>query len=649
MKRVAEDRDVRSPVKQSRSGSSGASASSSALLAAAASSVVAELLAHAPALAAPPPRKVWGLDRLVLDDRCGEASVREALLAGGSSLLEPPVPGRPCAEKFLTDAPILSLPGGIGQGFAVAVGLSIGQEHMTASYKQPGFELFNHRVFVLCRSGALLPCVTSEAASLAGHLRLASLVAIACDDGLGGGKGLAQRYASYGWSVDELDISTPEALRAALAKTRVVEAPTLLLLRGIPHGESAAQEEACREAVRLGTSQGEAWAELFRKFGEQNREAHTELVRRFADGKLPDNWRDDLPEYTVGERAQATRQYSAKVLASLVTAIPEMVGGSADLTGSNLTNQAQLKDFQHKRQAGRYLRFGVREHGMLGICTGLSAYGCFIPFCSTFMNFFTYGWGAIRLACAARAHVIYVATHDSIELGEDGPTHQPIEVLAACRALPNLLTIRPADGPETVGAYTLAVQSVGRPVLIALCRNGTPHLQGADSAKVAKGGYILEDFDPALSPLVVLASSGTEVALCVEVRAALQAIGIGVRVVSMPCWELFEEQPAEYRRAVFEHPRDGTPLPAGMRPLRAYVEASSTLGFSRYSDLAIGMTTFGASADGKTVRKFFGFEKLPVATKVMEALKDRGHVVSYRLGRFGLARFSPPICAAAAE
>lgn len=263
------------------------------------------------------------------------------------------------------------------------------------------------------------------------------------------------------------------------------------------------------------------------------------------------------------------------------------------------------------------------------------------------MNFMTYGWGALRLACEMSAHVIYVATHDSIELGEDGPTHQPIEVFPALRAMPNLLTIRPADGTETAGAYEVAMKTTSRPSLLALCRSGVPHLKGSSREGVAKGAYVLSDFDLALAPLVVLAASGTEVSTCMEAKAMLQGVGVGVRVVSMPSWELFEEQDQKYKQSVFEPTfSEDAPMPSSLRPLRVYVEASSILGVHRYADLQIGMTTFGASAPAKDARKAFGFEKNAIASKIMEALKGQDMVDSYRVGRFGFCKFGSAIRAA---
>jgi len=239
-----------------------------------------------------------------------------------------------------------------------------------------------------------------------------------------------------------------------------------------------------------------------------------------------------------------------------------------------------------------------------------------------------------------------VATHDSIELGEDGPTHQPIEVIPAFRALPNLLTLRPCDGVETVGAYEVAMRDRNGPVLLALCRSGAHNLQGSRLAGVAKGGYVHTDFDGENVPAVVFLASGTEVETCMEAKEILSSVGVGARIVSMPCWELFEEQSEEYRNSMWAAPDSG---PDKFQPLRVYVEATATLGFHRYAEVHVGMTTFGASGPGKDVRKHFGFEKQDVARKAMDALKDRGDIMSYRIGRFGFCKFSPAIAAAMAQ
>mmetsp|Transcript_108566 Transcript_108566/g.197654 ORF Transcript_108566/g.197654 Transcript_108566/m.197654 type:complete len:639 (+) Transcript_108566:92-2008(+) len=606
----------------------------------AAANVAAQaLLAHSPSLAVPPPRTAWGLDRLVLDGRCAEGAVRTWLRAGGSDL--------PASLKgtSLPQGTVLSLPGS-GQGLAAAVGLAIGQRNLAATYSQPNFQLFEHRVFVLCMGAALPSGVVSEAASLAGHLRLGCLTALCCDDGKLGMVDTVKRYESYGWCVVNIAKDAGSAtLDAALEATRHAERPTLILIRD-GSAEATVNTEACQHHVDCGIAMANRWQQLFANYGKSYPEAHAEILRRFK-GELPKDWNKALPEYAAGDRAQATRQCSAAVLGSLVSSIPEIIGGSADLTGSNLTNQGKLKDFQHNSASGRYIRFGVREHSMIAICTGLAAYGGFLPYCGTFMNFFTYGWGALRLACEVSAHAIYVATHDSIELGEDGPTHQPIEVLPALRAMPNLLTIRPADGTETAGAYEVAMQNTSRPSLLALSRSGTPHLEGTSREGVARGAYVLSDFDAASVPLVLLAASGTEVALCVEVKSLLQRIGVGARVVSMPSWELFEEQEPKYKQTVLEPSFSGdVPLPQGMRPLRVYVEASSTLGVHRYADLQIGMTTFGVSAPAKDAKKYFGFDKNPIASKILDELKGHAVVDSYKVGRFGFCKFGSKIRAA---
>jgi len=243
--------------------------------------------------------------------------------------------------------------------------------------------------------------------------------------------------------------------------------------------------------------------------------------------------------------------------------------------------------------------------------------------------------------------VIFIATHDSIELGEDGPTHQPIEVIPAFRSLPNLLTIRPCDGIETVGAYEVAMRDQNGPVLLALCRSGAHNLEGSRHAGVAKGGYVHTDFDGSLVPAVVFLASGTEVETCVEAKAILGSVGVGARIVSMPCWELFEEQSEEYQNSMWALPGSG--VPDKFQPVRVYVEAAATLGFHRYAQVHVGMTTFGASGPGKDVRKHFGFEKHAVATKAMDALKEQGYVMSYRIGRFGFCKFSAAIGAATAQ
>jgi len=583
------------------------------------------LMATVPALAVPPPRTAWGLDRLVLDNRLAEAELRSQLQSGGSDLWA--VSG----QHPLPQAPILSVPG-CSQGLGLSVGLVVGQQHLAATFDHPGFPLFDHRTFVLCSVGSLATGTSAEASSLAGHLRLNGLVVIACDDGQLAGEDVVRRYKAYKWTVSHAE----NGLAAALEATTQSAGPTLIILgsntEAWAEGKGSPGPESCKDWVHRGTAAAGHWEGLLAKYHEQHPKEHAELIRRFS-GQLPQNWRECLPVYELNERAQATRQYSGKTLGCLVNAVPEMIGGSADLTGSNLTNQGHLHDFQPGKVKNRYIRFGVRESAMISLCTGLSAYGGFIPFAATFLNFITYGWGALRLACAASAHIILLGTHDSIELGEDGPTHQPIEALAACRALPNMMTLRPADGMETVGAYEVAMTR-HRPSVLALCRSGAHHLEGSSAAKVAKGGYVLTDFDPSLTPLVVLAASGTEVETCREVKTALQAIGVGVRLVSMPCWELFEEQDEEYRRSVLE--------PHGRaHSLRVYVEAASTIGFGRYAELHIGMTTFGASGNLKDVRKYFGFERHSIEKKTMEALRERGIVESYRCGRFGFCRLAP--------
>jgi len=598
------------------------------------------LLQFSPGLAVPGPRKAWGLDRLVLDNAWGESVLRSLLRSGGTDLHVSfaATSRRDPSLRPLVQSCILSLPGN-GQGLAVGVGLAIGQTHLHAIHGS----LFKHRVFVLCSDAALPGAIASESSSLAGHLKLSSLVILCFREGFTGTEDTAQRYEAYGWAVVDVALNEVQPLLSALEATKDTNQPTLIFARP-PDASTGAvlSADECRNIVQAGADMAVAWEKAFSSQASSDPALHGDLVRRFS-GQLPENWQDNLPIYQFGERAGGTRNYSAKVLGHLVSELPEMIGGSADLTSSNLTNQAGLKDFQHSRPQNRYIRFGVREHGMQGICTGLAAYGCFLPFCSTFTNFVTYGWGAVRLAASAAAQVIYVTTHDSIELGEDGPTHQPIECLSLFRALPNLLTFRPADGTETVGAYETAILARGCPSLLALCRGGTPHLKGSSREGVARGGYIVSDFDGGLPPLVVFAGSGTEVALCCEAKDLLQTVGVGARVVSIPCWELLEQQDKTYYESLFSVESS---LPSNLAPVRVYAEAGSTLGFNRFGEVHVGMTTFGASGNAKDVKKHFGFEKVDVAHKVMEALQAKRLVESFKVGRFGFCKFSKIVQAA---
>jgi transketolase len=335
---------------------------------------------------------------------------------------------------------------------------------------------------------------------------------------------------------------------------------------------------------------------------------------------LPEGWEKALPRFTPSDAPVATRKLSEGVINALSAVLPELLGGSADLTGSNLTRWKNAVDFQPPSTGlgdytGRYFRYGVREHGMFAFLNGLTAYGGIIPFGGTFLNFLTYGWGAARLSALSHLRVIYVMTHDSIGLGEDGPTHQPIETLALTRATPNMLTFRPADGNETSGSYLAAITNLTKPSVIALSRQNLPHLEGSAPEKVLKGAYVLQ---PVQDPKVVFVATGSEVAIAVDAAKKLKEKNIAAQVVSMPCSELFDDQSAEYKKEVF---------PLGVPVIS--IEALGTFGWERYSHAQIGLHTFGSSGKIDDLYKHFKItpeHAVEKAESVIEHFKKLGYV-----------------------
>ncbi|OUM60913.1 hypothetical protein PIROE2DRAFT_69675 [Piromyces sp. E2] len=358
--------------------------------------------------------------------------------------------------------------------------------------------------------------------------------------------------------------------------------------------------------TQKGINYEKEWNSLFYKYSLKYPEEAKEIRRRLR-GDLTKGWEKLLPKYTPADKPMATRKLSEIVLNNICDALPELIGGSADLTGSNLTRWKTAKDFQVNDSgigdySGRYFHYGVREHGMAAVMNGISAYGCgFIPFGSTFLNFISYASGAVRLSSMSKHQVIYIMTHDSVGLGEDGPTHQPIETLASLRAQPNINVIRPADGNEVSAAYYQALTSKGTPSVICLNRQNVPHLKGSSFENALKGGYILQD-EP--DPKIILAGTGSEVSLCVDAAELLKKDNIPSRVVSLPCLSLFDAQGKNYRNEV---------LPKGIPILS--VEAASTFGWAKYAHMSIGIDTFGLSAPAKNIFKHFGFVKEAVAKK----------------------------------
>ncbi|CAN0054662.1 unnamed protein product, partial [Discosporangium mesarthrocarpum] len=352
------------------------------------------------------------------------------------------------------------------------------------------------------------------------------------------------------------------------------------------------------KAVQVeGKAREDAYDTMFGAYKEKYPDLAGELTRRM-EGRLPEGWKASLPKaFLATDPAKATRAFSATVLNYVAENLPELMGGSADLTHSNLTSLKCSGDFQKDTPGGRYMRFGVREHGMSAMVNGMAAYGGIRPFAATFLNFITYAWGAVRLSALSRFGVIYVMTHDSIGLGEDGPTHQPVETLELLRATPNMYLFRPADGNEVVaGSYACAVEAFSTPSVLALSRGSCPNLEGSSVEAVSRGAYTLCEHGSQGGLALIIASTGTEVQICVDVAKALGASGLKTRVVSMPCWELFEPQTEEYQLSVFP---EGVPVMS--------VEASGVQGWQRWAHAPFGLDRFGASAPGKACLEKFGF------------------------------------------
>jgi len=364
-----------------------------------------------------------------------------------------------------------------------------------------------------------------------------------------------------------------------------------------------------RKKIDEGKKLESKWHALFKSYAEKYPTEAKEFQRRFIEKKLPADWKSKLPKYTPKSKANATRNLSQEVLNAIAGPLPELVGGSADLTPSTKTNLKDFPiDFQKDTPQGRYMRFGIREHGMAGIGNGITAYGGLIPYTATFLNFIEYCFPSVRLTALSETQQIFVMTHDSIGLGEDGPTHQPIEALALCRATPNITTFRPADGNETVGAYMHAIEHRKGPTVLALSRQDLPHLEGSSPEKTLKGAWILHDVK---APAVILVSTGSEVHVALKAAHLLESKhGVAARVVSMPSPELFDKQPTLYRRSV---------LAPGVPTIS--VEALGTYGWSKYSNFHIGMTTFGASAPLEVVMDHFGFTPEKIAASTLSHLK----------------------------
>ena len=544
--------------------------------------------------------------------------------------------------------------GPLGQGASSSVGMALAEALLAARYNRPGYELFDHFTYALVSDGDLMEGVSSEAASLAGHLGLGKLIWLYDDNhvSIDGSTDLAftedraARFRAYGWETLAVDGHDRVAVAAAIVKARSQQdRPPIILCRthigfGSPkfqgtskvHGEPLGEAELAatkenlgwpadkrfyipddvlalyRQACDAGAAREAGWNERLAAYREAY-PAEAAQLERSLRGDLPADLDAALPLFAADVK-NATRNTSGMVINALALVLPELIGGSADLTPSNKTDIKGAKDVQAGQFDGRYLRFGVREHGMAAILNGMALHGGIIPYGGTFFVFSDYMRPSIRLASLMGLRVIYVFTHDSIGLGEDGPTHQPIEQLPALRAMPNLDVVRPADGNETAQAWKLALSRRHGPTALLLSRQNVPTLTTPEQAQgVQRGGYVLSD--PPGTPQVVLVSSGTELQLAVKAQAQLATEGIAARVVSLPSWEQFGAQPEAYRQAVF--PPD---LPV------VAVEAASPFGWERYAHRVVGVNRYGASAPYETIYQKLGITAEAVVAAAKEVVSE---------------------------
>lgn len=548
--------------------------------------------------------------------------------------------------------------GPLGQGFGNAVGLAMAERILAARFNDEAGTIVDHRTYVIASDGDMMEGVASEAASLAGHLQLGRLIVLYDDNlvSLDGPTSLSfsnedvqKRFDAYGWHTQFVpDGNDIDAVDRALVAAKADPRPSLIRVRthigyGAPHkqdtsaahGEPLGADEAraakvaygwppdaqflvpddalahFRSAVDRGAQLESTWRAAFDAY-QAKRPAQ---ARRFLDeqaGKLAPGWADGLPVFKPQDGALATRDASQQAINALAVTVPALIGGAADLATSNKTSVKDRGDFEPSDYDGRNLRFGVREHAMAAALTGLAVHGGLRPYGGTFLIFSDYMRPTIRLAALQRANPIYVWTHDSIGLGEDGPTHQSIEQLASLRAIPNMTIMRPADANEAVVCWRLAVEQTGGPVGIAFTRQKVPVFDAASVAGAARGGYTLVR-ESGGELRVILIGTGSEVHVCVAARESLQKDGIPTRVVSLPCWSIFESQSAAYRDEI---------LPPAVRA-RVAVEAGSVFGWERYvgdRGAVVGMTRFGASAPAETLFKEFGFTPERVAERAKSLL-----------------------------
>jgi transketolase len=608
-----------------------------------------------------------GRDRFILSGGHGSMLLYSILYLSGYDLSleelqnfrqwESRTPGHP--EYGLTPGVEVTT-GPLGQGFANGVGMAIAAEHLAACFNRPGHTVIDHYIYALVTDGDLMEGVASEAASLAGHLRLGRLVCLYDDNhiSIDGSTDLAftedrlGRFAAYGWHVQSVsDGNDVEAIDRAIQRAKADPRPSIIAARthigyGLPtrqdtskaHGEPPGDEELdgakrklgwplsprflvpddvlafFRQAVERGAKAEAVWEASLEAYTKAYPDLATELKRRLK-GELPKDWDADVPIYPADEKGAATRIVSGKVLNALAGRLPELIGGSADLAPSNKTWIDGVPAFQPGTREGRNFYFGVREHGMGSVINGMAVHGGVIPYGGTFLVFSDYMRPAIRISALSGYPSIWIFTHDSIGLGEDGPTHQPIEQLASLRAIPNLVVLRPADANETAEAWKIAISRRNGPTALALTRQNVPTIDRsifAPASGLQRGAYVLADMGEG-SPELILMASGSEVSLVMDAGARLAAEGINVRLISFPSWELFAAQEQDYRDLV---------LPPAIRK-RLAVEAGVAQGWERWvgdQGATISIERFGASAPYKTIFECFGITVENILLKVREIL-----------------------------
>jgi transketolase len=566
-------------------------------------------------------------------------------------------PGHP--ENFETPGVEVTT-GPLGQGIANGVGLAIAEAHLAAKFNKPDAKIVDHYTYVILGDGCNMEGVSGEAASFAGHLGLGKLIALYDDNhiSIDGSTDVAftedvsKRFESYGWHVLHVENGNTdlEAIAQAIAAAKAVtDKPTMIKVTttigyGSPnkantagiHGAALGGDEVAltrknlgwehepfvipedvldhtRKAVERGAGYEAEWSKTFADYKAKYPQEAAEF-ERYLNGTLPAGWEQVLPTYTPEDKGLPTRKHSETCLNKLSAVLPELIGGSADLTHSNLTELKGKGDFQKGAYQNPNIHFGVREHAMGAICNGIALHGSgLIPYGATFLIFTDYMRAAIRLSALSKAGAIWVMTHDSIGQGEDGPTHQPIETLASLRAIPNLTVFRPADGNECSGAYKVAIERAKQndPTLLAFTRQNVPNLAGTSVENVAKGGYILVDCEG--TPDIILIGTGSELSLCVTAAEKLTAEGKKVRVVSMPSTDLFDEQEAAYKESV---------LPKAVTK-RLSVEAAASFGWHKYVGSegdTVSIDRFGASAPGGVCMEKFGFSVDNVLAKAKALL-----------------------------